>query len=263
MRLSGKPLLVAVLALATAPLCAQDKTPLQKQRTTTTQTTSKTQILKVSNLMKSEILIQEDQSAGQVVDFVVSDGGCIEYLVASYEEQYYLIPYSAVDWRYDDSVVFIDMTPKQFSNVQFFATNAWPDIWASSYQQQVYTTFGVRSARREGNATFKSNRAGSDDKNPGERDREDKAGDSKNRKPDDSPKNPKNRPNELDNDPVDRSPSDDQPAAKTKPSTDPKKPVPKNPSSTNPEAPKTTPPAKDPKAPPKPQPEPPKKEPKN
>ena len=36
---------------------------------------------RLTQVMKYNIIIQDDQPAGQVVDFVLSDGGCIDYIV--------------------------------------------------------------------------------------------------------------------------------------------------------------------------------------
>lgn len=111
--------------------------------------------VRLSQAMKYNIFIQDDQAAGQVVDFIVSDGGCIDYIVASYDEQYYLIPYAAASFRYDDSVVFVDLAPARFEQVQFFAQNDWPDYYVPAYRQKVFTTFGVDA--RRGRATFRQN----------------------------------------------------------------------------------------------------------
>ena len=71
----------------------------------------KVEVIRLSTVMKSKVLIQEDQSAGQIVDVVLNDGGCIDYVVASYEDEYYAIPYSTVTVRHSDRIVFVDITP--------------------------------------------------------------------------------------------------------------------------------------------------------
>jgi hypothetical protein len=113
---------------------------------------------RLSAIMKSKILIQDDQSAGTVTDVVLSDSGCVDYVVASYEDQYYVIPYSAVNYRAADQVVFVDIAPAQFRRVQFFTGNNWPDFYASNYQQTVFSVFGVNNVRRDGpRSTLKPN----------------------------------------------------------------------------------------------------------
>jgi hypothetical protein len=118
-----------------------------------------------------KVMIQDDEPAGQVVDFIVSDGGCIDYIVATHEDQYYLIPYAAADFRYDDSVVFVDIAPSRFSDVQFFAKDDWPDYYVQSYRQNVFATFGVDA--RRGRTTFRQNFDDDDDFRDRRRDRRD------------------------------------------------------------------------------------------
>jgi hypothetical protein len=107
-------------------------------------------VTKLSSLMNSKILIQDDQAVGTVADIVLSDSGCVDYVVASYDNQQYVIPYSAVQYRNADRIVYIDITPAQFRKVQFFTGNQWPDFYASSYQQNVFSVFGVTNIRLDG-----------------------------------------------------------------------------------------------------------------
>lgn len=106
--------------------------------------------VKLSAVMNSKVLIQEEQAAGQVVDVVMNESGCIDYLVASYEEKYYAVPYSAVTFRGPDRVIFIDIAPTQFRRVTFFTGNQWPDFYATTYRQNVFNIFGVTSFRNDG-----------------------------------------------------------------------------------------------------------------
>ena len=102
------------------------------------------EIHKLSVVMKSKVLIREDKPAGQIVDVVLSDGGCVEYLVATHEDKYYILPYQATEVRYADQVVFVDIAPAQFQKVQFFSQDRWPDVYSTEYRQQVNTVFNVR-----------------------------------------------------------------------------------------------------------------------
>ncbi|HUQ72928.1 MAG TPA: hypothetical protein VM165_25595 [Planctomycetaceae bacterium] len=110
----------------------------------------KTEVVRLSTVMKSKVIIQEDQAAGQIVDVVLNDGGCIDYVVASYEDEYYAIPYSTVTLRHSDRVVFVDITPAQFRKVTFFGANQWPDFYSTTYQKNVFNVFGVNAVRNDG-----------------------------------------------------------------------------------------------------------------
>jgi hypothetical protein len=133
---------------------------------------ARVEVHRLSTVMKSKVVIQQDQPVGQIVDFVLNDGGCIDYVVASYEDQYYAIPYSAVVLRHTDRVVFVDISPAQFRKVTFFAANQWPDFTSTNYQQNVISVFGVSSIRNDGpNTTLKPNLDRRDDRRDPREDR--------------------------------------------------------------------------------------------
>jgi hypothetical protein len=120
----------AASALA-APACAQDRAE------------AKVSVNRLSSVLKTKVIIQDDKPAGEIVDVVYADGGCIEYYVASYDNQMYVIPFDAAQVRSADRVVFVDLTPTQFERVSFFRGNDFPNVFAPTYQQQVFTTFNV------------------------------------------------------------------------------------------------------------------------
>ncbi len=105
------------------------------------------QVIKLSTILKSKVLIQQDRPAGNVVDVVLSDGGCIEYLVVMYDDQNYVVPYSATQVRYADQVVFVDLTPAQFQNVTYFSGNSWPNLYAPAYRNQIYSFYRLNVPR--------------------------------------------------------------------------------------------------------------------
>ncbi len=111
------------------------------------------QFVKLSTVMNSKILIQDDQAAGQVVDVVMNESGCIDYVVASYNDKNYVIPYSAVTYRGPGRVIYLDIAPTQFRQVSFFTGNQWPDFYATTYQRNVFNVFGVTNFRNDGPRT--------------------------------------------------------------------------------------------------------------
>lgn len=104
-------------------------------------------VIRLSTILKSKVLIQQDRPAGNVVDVVLSDGGCIEYLVVMHDDQNYVVPYSATQVRYADQVVFVDLTPAQFQNVTYFSGNSWPNLYAPAYRNQIYSFYGLSVPR--------------------------------------------------------------------------------------------------------------------
>jgi hypothetical protein len=213
------------------------------------------QVRRLSQVMKYKILIQDDKPAGQVVDFVLSDGGCIDYMVATYEDQYYVIPYSAAQVRYDDSVVFVDLAPARFEQVQFFAADNWPNFYAPAYQKQVFTSFGVDVIRRDGDATFRRDRDDDDDADDRRDRRQDRRDERRDRDDNDRPRakdRDRDRDEDVDNKDRPDAPDRDQPKSTPKSKSEPAAPKsdPKTPKADPEKTPKGD-PEKTPKAEPK------------
>ena len=82
------------------------------KRAATTETRS---VNRISTLMKSEVMLKGEERAGKVVDFVISDHGCIEYLVAEDDRGYYAIPYSAARVDYQEHLVNLSVTSERVS----------------------------------------------------------------------------------------------------------------------------------------------------
>jgi len=102
------------------------------------------EVRRISNILKTKVVIQDDKPAGEIVDVVYNDGGCIDYYVASYDNQQYVVPFDVVQYRAQQRVVFVDIAPAAFQQVQFFPANQWPNLYAPGYRDQVFATFNVR-----------------------------------------------------------------------------------------------------------------------
>lgn len=226
-----RTLMIACLMAATSVVAnAQDRALKPVAEGTSVKTT------RLSVLMKSKIVIQDDQSAGTVTDVVLSDNGCVDYVVASYDNQYYVIPYSAVTYRAADQIVFVDIAPAQFQKVKFFTGNNWPDFYASSYQQNVFSVFNVTNVRRDGpRSTLKPpldrDREGDRDRNrdrDGDRNR-DRDGDRNRDRDDDRPNRPNDSARDRDNTTKDDAdaPKKPNPGVVDPPKTDPDAKAPK------------------------------------
>jgi hypothetical protein len=102
------------------------------------------EVRRISNILKTKVVIQDNKPAGEIVDVVYNDGGCIDYYVASYNNQMYVVPFDVVQYRAQDRVVFVDIAPTAFQQVQFFSSNQWPNLYAPAFRNQVFSTFNVR-----------------------------------------------------------------------------------------------------------------------
>jgi hypothetical protein len=123
-----------------------------KQTKTESRTTNR-----ITTLMKSHVVLKEGEKAGTIVDFVISDHGCIEYLVAEEDDGYYVIPYSAARVDYEQHTVTLGVTTQEFRNVMRFRSSEWPDLRDDAIQQRVFKFWGVKSTRPSG--TFEERRS--------------------------------------------------------------------------------------------------------
>jgi len=127
------------------------------------------QVRRISDIMKSKVVIQDNQQVGLIVVVVYNDGGWIDYFVADYDNQQYVVPFEAVQYRAADRIAFIDIAPAQFRQVSFFAPNRFPNIYAPNFRSQVFTSFNIRSG---GNARSRSTFRQGTDVNVNGRDRD-------------------------------------------------------------------------------------------
>jgi len=152
--IAGWLLLAAAPASSSGQERAIEKTTVERQRTTSARTVNR-----VTTVMKSEVVLKGGSSVGKVVDFVVNDHGCIDYLVAQDEDELFLIPYSAAVVSYERRSVEIAVTPQQFKSVTRFSSERWPDLHDATFQQQLFRFWGVKSSRPAG-STFEERTSG-------------------------------------------------------------------------------------------------------
>ncbi len=129
---------------------------------------------RLSQILRTKVVIRDDKPAGEIVDVVYADGGCIDYFVASYDQQQYVIPFDAVQYRQADRIVFVDIAPAQFEQVQFFTGDRWPNLYAPDFRDQVFTRFNVRSGSARSRATLRPGASVDIDVRGRDRDRDDR-----------------------------------------------------------------------------------------
>jgi hypothetical protein len=145
-----KLLAVGVTALAlVGPLAAQPET-----RRTTTTTTTTTEVRKASVVMNANVVVEDGATVGKITDFVISDGGCIEYVVVDYDNKFVLVPYQVVRVDATKHVVQVSLTREKWRDIPTFTGTNWP-VTDQQYITKVRTVFGVsesgfRGDRRDG-----------------------------------------------------------------------------------------------------------------
>src|SRR5689334_3856777 len=126
--------------------------PVRTRETTTTSTTT---IHKVSAVMGDNVVVSDGGTVGKVEDIVLSENGCVDYVVVSYESKYVLVPWGVTTWNVQDRTLRVNITRDKFTQVPTFTRDRWPSLTDSQYISQVRTAFGVtesgyRGDRREG-----------------------------------------------------------------------------------------------------------------
>jgi rRNA processing protein Gar1 len=123
-------------------------------RRTTTTTTTTTEFRRASGVMNANVVVQDGATVGKITDFVISDGGCIEYVVVDYDNKYVLVPYQVVRVDGERHVVQVSITQEKFREIPTFTGTNWP-LTDQQYIGKVRTVFGVtesgyRGDRRDG-----------------------------------------------------------------------------------------------------------------
>jgi hypothetical protein len=120
---------------------------LAQTRTDTRRVTSTTTTVhKGTVFMGANVVLQDNTSVGRVEDFVISDGGCIDYVVVSYDSKYVLVPWTVATWT-GDRTVRVNITQARFREVPTFTRDAWPNLTDTQYIQRVRTAWGVSDSR--------------------------------------------------------------------------------------------------------------------
>jgi len=126
----------AVLALAGTALAQ----PTGVSSTTTTTTT--TEVRKATGFMHANVAVEGGTTVGRITDFVLSDGGCIEYVVVDSNGQFVLLPYQVVRYEPGQNIVQVNVTQDKWRSIPTFTGSNWP-VHDQGYISKVRTTFGV------------------------------------------------------------------------------------------------------------------------
>jgi PRC-barrel domain len=120
---------------------------LGQTTTDTRQVKSTTTIVhKGTVLTGATVVVQDGATIGKVEDFVITDGGCIEYVVVAYDSKYVFVPWTVMTWT-QDRTVRVNVTREKFVAVPTFTRDRWPSLTETRYVEQVRTAFGVTESR--------------------------------------------------------------------------------------------------------------------
>jgi hypothetical protein len=147
MRFFARPRAAAWLACCLA-FVATGNAPGQEVRRERVERTG--HFLKLSAVMEARVILSDDARIGKIVDVVLNDSGCVEYVVVSEEDKYVLVPWGVVTVNFEERVVRVDITREKWRDVPTFGRDNWPTLTDSRFTEKMRAVFGERFNRREG-----------------------------------------------------------------------------------------------------------------
>jgi hypothetical protein len=101
-----------------------------------------TTIQRVSSVIGASVQIEGGTAVAKVEDLVISDDGCIDFVVVRYEERFVPIPWSLATVEFDQRIVTVDITRERFAQAPSFAGNGWADLRGDQFTGKVRSFFG-------------------------------------------------------------------------------------------------------------------------
>jgi hypothetical protein len=123
--------------------------PVAAQAVRETTTTTTTEIRKGSGLMNVNVAIEGGATIGRVTDFVISDGGCSEYVVVDSDSRFVLVPFQVVQFDPGRRIMSVNVTRDAWRKIPTFTGTNWP-VYDQKYISRVRTTFGVHESGYRG-----------------------------------------------------------------------------------------------------------------
>jgi hypothetical protein len=158
-------------AMAAAALAG----PVAAQTVRESTTTTTTEIRKGSALMNVNVAVEGGATVGRVTDFVISDGGCIEYVVVESDSRFMLVPFQVVQFDPGRRIVSVNVSRDAWRNIPTFTGTNWP-VHDQNYISRVRSTFGVRESGYRGDRDRQPLTPGQDRRDDRRQDRRDDRG---------------------------------------------------------------------------------------
>jgi hypothetical protein len=118
---------------------------ISRQRT---EGSSTTEVRRISTVIGTQVSVESGTEVGKIVDFVINEDGCIDYLVMSSEDRFIVIPWTVATVDFSRHVVRVDITRDRLLEAPSFTRNNWSELSSARFTQKVRSFFGSRSERR-------------------------------------------------------------------------------------------------------------------
>jgi hypothetical protein len=121
---------------------------------------SSADILRSSVIIGATVNFQGGTSLGRVTDFVINDGGCVEYVVESYQNRFVPVPWMATTYNSADRILLLGIDQAQLSRIPTFVQ--FTELSNAQFAQKVNTFYKVeaRTSERRVNKPVPDDRAG-------------------------------------------------------------------------------------------------------
>jgi len=109
-------------------------------------------VRRVSTVIGGTVQIAGDVSVGRIEDMVISDRGCIEYVVVVYHDNYVAIPWSVTVVDFSRRIVTVDITAERFAAVPTFTRSEFSVLTKTEFTQKVHSAFGGKAGSQASNS---------------------------------------------------------------------------------------------------------------
>jgi hypothetical protein len=101
-------------------------------------------ILRGSQIIGARVDLRGGSRLGAIQDFVLGDGGCVEYVVAAYGDQFVPIPWAAAMYQPDQRVLLVDIDPGRIHEMPMY--HQFSELTNRQFSDRVHTFYrGVSS----------------------------------------------------------------------------------------------------------------------
>jgi hypothetical protein len=121
-------------------------TPVESKQRTETPRIS-TDILRSSVIIGSTVNFQGGTALGKVTDCVINEGGCVEYVVVSYQNRFVPVPWMATTYNSGSRILTLGIDQGRLDQIPTFA--AFTELSNAQFAQKVNTFYKVDAGTSE------------------------------------------------------------------------------------------------------------------
>jgi hypothetical protein len=119
------------------------------RRAQETRTTTSTEVRRVSTVIGASVRVEGGETFGKVEDVVLSEDGCIDYVVLGYEDRFIAVPWTIVRADFAQRTVLVNVDRRVLLDAPHFARGEWAELSANSaFVQKVRTHFRSHAGQR-------------------------------------------------------------------------------------------------------------------